>query len=397
MKRAGRMRHFFWPETEEKRISSMFFIHNSAFRIMGVAALAFSLAACQEEAQGEQTVRPVKAVVVHKNSGKVAKRFSGDIRARTESTLGFRIPGKIVDRLVDIGDDVKAGQVIARLDDTDLVLSESSARAAVASARTRLAVARDALARAEKLQPKGYTPSAVVDQRKLEVDAAEAALKAATAQARQAANATAYAVLKADKAGIVTEVQAEAGQVVAAGTPVVSVAESGDLEVALSVPEQDVTQLQKGQPAELTLWANGDINAKGAISEIAGQADPGSRTYAVRVAISDPPAAMRLGMTATVTLRLNSQSPNLPVPLPALTDFEGRKAVFVADRTSSKVSHRFVETDGVTADAVKVISGLAPGEVVVTGGVQFLTDGMRVRLPESVVQRASAAQTRSDR
>jgi RND family efflux transporter MFP subunit len=381
---------FFLPAHEEKQKYSALFVHRSLFNIAGAAALAFALTACKEEPRAEPGIRPVKAVVIQQDSGARTKSFSGDIRARTVSTLGFRISGKIVERLVDLGDQVSVGQVIARLDDTDLILSENSARAAVQSADTRLAVARDALARAQALQPKGYTPNAVVDQRRLEVDAAEAAREAAKAQARQAANATTYAVLKADESGIVTQVRAEAGQVVAAGAPVVLVAASGDMEIALSVPEQDVSQLSMGQTAQLSLWADKDVKARGKISEIAGQADPGSRTYGVRVAIADPPPAMRLGMTATVDLKLGSQAPYMPVPLPALTEIQGRKAVFVVNRATSTVAPRFVETRGATAGALKVVSGIQPGDIVVTGGVQFLADGMRVRLPENVVQTASA-------
>lgn len=390
MNQIGRVGHFFWSNTEERRKSSEFYIYRSIIRIAGVAALALGLAACQEDIESADSIRPVKAVVVHQQSGELTRSFSGDIRPRTESALGFRISGKIVERLADLGDQVKAGQVIARLDDTDLLLSESSARAAVSSAKTRLAVAKDALGRAEKLQPKGYTPSVVVDQRKLEVDAAEAAREAAEAQARQAANATTYSVLKADKAGIVTAVQAEAGQVVAAGAPVILVAESGDMEVALSVPEQVITKLAIGQTADVSLWADNHITARGQISEIAGQADPGSRTYAVRVAIPNPPKTMRLGMTASVSLRLQTGAPYLPVPLAALTEIDGRSAVFVADRATSKVSSRVVETESVAENAVKVVSGLNPGEIVVTGGVQFLVDGMQVRLPERIVRTASA-------
>jgi RND family efflux transporter MFP subunit len=267
----------------------------------------------------------------------------------------------------------------------------------VQSADTRLAVARDALKRAQTLQPKGYTPASVVDQRLLEADAAKAALESAEALFRQASNAKSYALLKADKAGIVTAVQAEAGQVVQAGTPVILLAADGDKEVALNVPEQDVIRLTIGQGAELTLWADKSVKAKGRISEIAGQADPASRTYAVRIAIDNPPATMRLGMTASVALWLGADMSYTPLPLAALTLIEGRKAVFVADRATSRVSPRFIETDGVMQDAVKVKAGLAVGEIVVTGGVQFLTDGMQVRLTDDVMQTASIASSETQR
>ena len=387
----GRSGQTLAPASEEKRKYSVFYGQKSALRFAGMVAAVLTLAACQEIVATEQTIRPVKAVVVQQTSGEKLKSFSGEIKAKTERALGFRVSGKIIERLVDIGDSVKAGQIIARLDGTDLVLSENSAKAAVRSAKTRLAVAKDALVRAQKLRPKGYTPEAVVDQRRLEVDAAQAALEAAEAQAEQASNATSYATLKADMDGIVTDVRAEAGQVVAAGSPVIIVAESGEKELALNVPEQDITRLAIGQKATLSLWADPKIETDGKISEIAGQADPGSRTYAVRVAIADAPAAMRLGMTATATLTLGAQSPYFPVPMTALTEIDGRKAIFVADRNTSKVAPRFIEIDGVAPDALKVVSGINPGEVVITGGVQFLTDGMQVKLPEDVRNTASAS------
>jgi multidrug efflux system membrane fusion protein len=388
---------FFWHNSEEKRKSSTFFPHSSGLPIAIALGLALTVTACREEQQVERVIRPVKAIVVQENSGDVVRSFSGDMRARIESTLGFRVPGKIVERLVNIGDEVKVDQVIARLDDKDLVLSENSAKAAVQSAKSRLAVAKDALSRAEKLQPKGYTPEAVVDQRRLETDAAQAALEAAEAQARQASNSTGYAELKADKAGIVTRVQAEAGQVVAAGTPVIALAEAGEIEVAFSVPEQDVTQLAIGQEAELDFWADGDIKTTGKIREIARQADTGSRTYAVRIAIPNPPAASRLGMTVTATLKLRPGISHISVPLAALTEINGRSAVYIADRTSSTVTSRPVETGGVNAESVKVVSGLKSGEVVVTGGVQFLSDGMQVRLPKEIVQTAAADRNQTNR
>jgi RND family efflux transporter MFP subunit len=349
------------------------------------------LAGCKEEAPVEQVIRPVKAMVIQEQATARTRTFSGSVRARIESPLGFRIAGKITERLVNVGDTVAVGQVIARLDETDLKLSENSARAGVESARTRLDVARDALNRAKALLPNGYIPKATVDQRQLEFDAARAALDSAEAQARQAENATSYAALASDKAGIVTAVEAEPGQVVAAGTAVVMLAETGSVEVALSVPEQEVAHLKPGQTVPLQLWANQDIRAEGRIREIGGQADSASRTYSVRVSVMNPPAPMRLGMTATATLTLGSGEPHLMVPVTALTQVEGRDAIFIADRTSQTVAPHFIETGDVGPGGVELLGGVKAGDVVVTGGVQFLTAGMKVRLPKEVQQTASAA------
>ena len=355
---------------------------------VGLAAL---LAGCKEDKPVEQVIRPVKAVIAQEQAPQRSRTFSGSVRARIESPLGFRVAGKITERLVNIGDRVAVGQVIAKLDETDLKLSENSARAAVDSARSRLDVARDALSRATALLPNGYIPKATVDQRQLEFDAAKAALESAEAQARQAGNATSYAALASNKAGIVTAVDAEPGQVVAAGAPIVMLAEAGEIEVALNVPEQDVTYLKTGEPVALQLWANDDIRADGRIREIGGQADAGSRTYSVRVSVLNPPPAMRLGMTATAILNLGAEDPHVVIPVAALTQVDGRDAVFIADRTSQTVSPRFVETAGVGEGGIKLRNGIKAGDVVVTGGVQFLTDGMKVRLPKDVLQTASAA------
>jgi RND family efflux transporter MFP subunit len=354
--------------------------------------LATALAGCKEEQPVQQVIRPVKAIVVQEQAPDRSRTFSGAVRARIESPLGFRVAGKITERLVNIGDQIQVGQAIARLDETDLKLSESSAHAAVNSARTRLDVARDSLNRGKALLPNGYIPKATVDERQLEFHAAKASLDAAEAQARQAENATGYTALTSDKAGTVTGVEAEPGQVIAAGAPVVMLAEAGAVEVALNVPEQDVTHLSAGQSVPLQLWANETIRAEGRIREIGGQADAGSRTYSVRVSVLNPPAAMRLGMTATATLSMGTDEPHVVVPVTALTQIGGRDAVFIADRTTETVAPRFVETAGVSPDGIKLRGGLKTGEVVVTGGVQFLNDGMKVRLPKDVLRTASAVE-----
>ncbi len=359
--------------------------------ILVTAGVVLLLTTGQEEkSASESSVRPVKAIVVHEETGANTRTFSGIVRARVESTLGFRVPGKILERKADIGDSIKAGQIIARLDDKDLVLNLDSAKANVAAAKSRFTVAATALNRAQFLFARGHTPKAVVDQHQLEHDAAKSSLEAAEAQSRQAENATQYATLTAPKSGIVSAVYAEAGQVVAAGTPVISLAEAGETEIALSVPEQDVPHLTIGAAVDLSLWADDSLHIKGRIREIAGQADVASRTYAVRVSIIDPPAAMRLGMTANATLRLGNQTPHIAVPLTALTQIDGQDVVFVADRQSFEVMPRKVTSAGLTDDGVKIASGLQPGDIVITAGVQFLTPGKKVKLPEAVLKTALA-------
>jgi membrane fusion protein, multidrug efflux system len=348
--------------------------------VLGIAAI---VAGCKGEAAfQEQVARPVRVAVVAPASQGRALTYSGVVRPRIESALGFRVPGKIVARVVNVGDRVEVGQVIARLDDTDLRLAETAARAAVAAARSRRNVANDNLERANILLPKAIISQAAHDTRRNELDAATAALESAEAQLRQALNAVDYATLKADKAGIITSVTGEPGQVVGAGQAIVSLAQAGETEIAIAVPEQDAARLAIGQPVKASLWAGPPrISVDGQIREIAGQADSASRTYAVRIAVERPPPAMRLGMTATVALTLEEKAAPVVVPLTALTESDGATVTFVVDAVNKVVRKTTVDIGGVGEHGVQIVRGLQVGDMVVSAGVQFLRDGMRVRLP----------------
>jgi multidrug efflux system membrane fusion protein len=352
--------------------------------ILVVLGIATSVTGCKGEAAAvqEQVVRPVKVALVAPATQGRSLTYSGVVRPRIESALGFRVPGKIVERVVNVGDLVEVGQVIARLDETDLKLAETAARAAVAAARSRRDMANDNLERANVLLPKAIISQAAHDTRRNELDAAAAALESAEAQLRQAVNAVDYATLKADKAGIVTSVTGEPGQVVGAGQAIVTLAQSGETEIAVAVPEQDAARLAIGQPVKASLWAGPPrVSVDGRIREIAGQADPASRTYAVRIAVERPPQAMRLGMTATVALTLEENIAPVLVPLTALTESNGGTVAFVVDAVSNVVRKTAVDVGGVGENGVQIVRGLQIGDMVVSAGVQFLRDGMRVRLP----------------
>jgi RND family efflux transporter MFP subunit len=356
-------------------------------------AVAFPLAltACSDQKAEIQQLRPVKAMVVASPVSERTLTYSGVLVPRIESTLGFRVSGKVVERYVNAGDQVAAGQKIARLDDKDLKLAENSARAAVTSAKTRFDVAKDALERANYLLPNGFIARSAVDQRQLEYDSALSALNAAKDQLNQAINATSYALLFADSDGLVTSVRAEPGQVVGVGQAVITLAHAEDIEVLVAVPEQEIAKLSTGDRAFVALWAEANINSPGKIREIAGTADAGSRTYAVRVKIERRVPEMRLGMTTSVAFRVPEKDPGIIVPLAALAEDKGKTVAYVADRSAQTVVRREVETEGVTDAGVRIVSGLKPGDILVTGGVQFLHDGMRVRLPKEVL--TSVAET----
>jgi membrane fusion protein, multidrug efflux system len=354
-------------------------------RLLSLLALPLALGACGDRKTAQEPVRPVKAYVIKAPAQERTLSFSGVIAPRIESQLGFRVSGKIVERLVNTGDRVSAGQILARLDEKDLKLAENSAHAAATAAKSRLAVANDALDRAAYLLPKGFIAKAAFDQRQLEFDAAKSALDSAEDQLNQASNATSYATLTAGKDGVVTSVRAEPGQVVGAGQAVIALAHAGDIEVSVAVPENEIARVKAGDPARIALWAAPDAVSDGKIREIAGAADPASRTYAVRVTVSHPVPEMRLGMTTSVSFKVPEEAPPVIAPLTAFAEESGKTVVYVADRGSETVARREVQLDGVAAEGVRVKSGLAPGEIVVTGGVQFLKDGMKVRLQKEFV------------
>ncbi|MBC8051173.1 MAG: efflux RND transporter periplasmic adaptor subunit [Chitinophagales bacterium] len=362
-------------------------------RTFVLVGCAVSVAACQEEKQIEGQPRPVKTVVAQLSKPERILTYSGVVRPRIESAVGFRISGKLVERLVDTGDRVAPDQVLARLDVADLQLSAAAQLANVDAAKTRLAVANAALARSEKLLRNGYVSKAAYDTAKLEVDSAQGSLDAAEAQLRQNRNQVGYAELKANAAGVVTQVNAEPGQVVTSGQTILTIAESNEIEVAIAVPENELTSLDTNMPARIALWADANVAATGKIREIAGAAESATRTYGVRITVANPPKAMRLGMTANAELRIAAQ-PEIHVPLAAITQrwegtSSGKANVWVVNSDTQTVSQREVSLGALSDDGVRVVAGLSEGEIVVAAGVQFLKEGQKVRFDEKTSEIAN--------
>jgi RND family efflux transporter MFP subunit len=364
---------------------TVFMTTSASRRFAVVAVVLAALVGCREEAadKGGEPVRPVKVMVVSDGTTDRIIRYSGAVRSRIEAALGFRVAGKIVARNVDVGQRVEAGRVLARLDPTDLRLALQTAEANVVAARARVKVADDARARARTLNNKGFVADSNLDRADLEADQAKAALEVAISARDQAANQMGYAELAADADGIVTEIRADVGQVVAAGAPVVTLARDDEKEVAIAVPEQDVVRFAKDQTVSVLFWADKDLRLSGRIREISGSADPASRTYAIRVSL---PAdeRVRLGMTATVEAVVPLVRGAIVVPLAALSGTSGAPRIWVVDPATTTVVPRDVVLGPVVPDGVGVVSGLQSGDLVVTAGVQFLTPGKKVKLPDEV-------------
>lgn len=354
-------------------------------------AATILLSGCKhQEPEAYEEVRPVRTIVAGRDSGSVGAVYSGEIVARYESQLGFRTPGKVAARLVDVGGVVKRGQPLMRLDPEQEALHVVAASADVDAAKSRVAQARIDLQRTEQLLARQFASRAELDQQKLALDQAEAQLRAALAQRDASANQRSYTVLTADRDGVVKAIGAETGQVVASGQPVVTVAADGDREVAVSIPESRVDELRQASNLQISVWAHPGNTWTGALRELAPGTDSVTRTYSARISIRNAdPAVLRLGMTASVLARDVEGASAIRVPLTAIVDEGGKRQVWVVDPKSSTVTLRDVVLGSPQDDTVLVTRGLVGGETVVVAGVHMLQSGQRVLSSAAVTASAS--------
>ncbi|MGV3549749.1 efflux RND transporter periplasmic adaptor subunit [Rhizobium sp.] len=351
-----------------------------------VLASTLALASCSEEkAETKPDIRPVKIVEIAKATNVRSLEFSGSVKSRTEMNLGFRIAGKVTERLVDIGDRVRPGDVLSRVDPTDYRLAVDSAAANLAAADKSLQTARLVIDRASALYKKDAVPKAQVEQAQLAYDQADATRIAAASSLEQAKNQLSYAELKSDRDGIVTAINADRGQVVAAGTPVLTVVAEDEKEVQIAVPENDIADFKPGKTVEARFWSDDRLVLSGKVREVSGSADPQSRTFSVRVSLPNDPRVL-IGMTATVQADAAGGKDTIIVPLSALAEKDGGKIVWTVDRKAATVHSRPVKVADFTADGVGVTEGLKPGDIVVSAGTQFMTENLQVKLPAIVGQ-----------
>jgi RND family efflux transporter MFP subunit len=341
------------------------------------AAVA-GLSACSPPAPPQEPVRAVKVLTVGVGAQQSSAEFSGEVQARVESRLGFRVAGKIIRRSVELGQRVKAGQLLAQLDAQDYKLSEVAARAQLAAAATNRDLAAADFRRYKDLRDQNFISSAELERRDATLKAAQAQYDQAQAQLSGQGNQAAYTTLVADVSGVVTAVDAEAGQVVAAGTPVVRIAQDGPRDVLFAVPEDKVQLLRPGSNAQVQPWGSqAKLEAK--IREVAASADPATRTYAVRVALQtqDP---LPLGSTVSVTLAAlgHGERAVMKLPTSAFLRDGNASAVWVLDPASMTV--QLAKVDIATADGNEVVvsNGLKPGMQVVSAGVHVLSPGQKV-------------------
>ena len=348
-----------------------------------LVALAPVLAACDNQAQSAtaKAERPVQVQRVAFQTSDASHEFVGVVRARYETDLGFRVAGKIVTRLVNIGDRVRAGDVVARLDPEDLQLQVESARAELSAATSSVAqTAADEL-RFRGLKERGYASVADYDRKKNARDEAEGRLERAQRALDLARNQLAYAELKADADGVITATLAEPGQVVAIGQPVVRLAHRGEKEALVALPETWLDEAQKST-ATVRLWSDSKRRFAARLRELSPQADPATRTYAARFSITDRDDVVALGMTAIVTLSYATDGEMAKLPLSAVINRGTGPSVYVVGGDGALVLQP-VTLASFTEDVALITGGVQDGDKVVTLGVQQLVAGQRVRTIES--------------
>ncbi|MES0096579.1 efflux RND transporter periplasmic adaptor subunit [Mesorhizobium sp. M0019] len=356
-----------------------------------IMVVALGLAGCsQEKAEVTEIIRPVKVVEIAKASDTRQLSYSGSVRARTEMNLGFRINGKITERLVDIGDRVKPGDVLARIDPTDYELSVRSAQASLDAADRQVETVELTRKRAEQLYAKNFAPKSQLEQATLAYNQAVATRDSARSQLAQAQNQVRYTDLKADKNGIVTAVAADVGQVVGSGTPVVTVAVDGEKEVLIAVPETDIAEFKPGKTVKAGFWSDEALTLDGKVREVAGSADPQSRTFAVRVSLPNDSRVL-LGMTASIEAAADNRQQLVSIPLAALAQKDSQSIVWTVDRNGGTVHAHPVKVAAFTPDGVSVADGLKPGDVVVAAGTQFMTENLKVKLTGDAAQQSASA------
>jgi multidrug efflux system membrane fusion protein len=353
--------------------------------LLPIALGAAVLAGCAKTENAPEPVRAVRTLTVAADSAGGVQEYAAEVRARTESRLGFRVGGKLVRRNVDAGSVVNAGQVLAQLDPQDLRLGQDAARAALVAAQANYDQTLADFKRYKDLRDQGFISSADLERRETALKSAQAQLDQAKAQSSVQGNQAAYATLVADSSGVVTGVDAEPGMVVAAGAPVLRLAHDGPRDVVFSVPEDKVALVKAlaAQPGrfKVRLWGTGAESLSATIREIAASADPVTRTFVVKADIGSAASTqVRLGQTATMLVEMPKTVGVNKLPLSALKEEQGRTIVWVVDKASMTVKPQPVLLAGADGNDAVITGGLTPGQLVVTAGVHVLNPGQKVRL-----------------
>jgi RND family efflux transporter MFP subunit len=345
-----------------------------------VPAVTLVLESCKPDRNVEAPeVRPVRTVTATQGEAGETVVLTGHIQAEDEPALAFRIGGRMIERPVNVGEPVEAGQVLAKLDPENELNALRSAEAALTAAQGQLTYAGGDFERQRQLLANGHTPRARFDQSQKALQNAQSQVDNAEAQLQIARDRLSWTTLTADAPGTVTARGAEPGEVVQAGQMIVRLARQGGRDAVFDVPAQLLRSAPSDAQIALRLADDPSVTATGRVREVAAQADPVTRTFEVKVGLSNPPEKMRLGATVTGSVKLESE-PVISIPASALTQLNRQPAVWLVDPKGLTVSLRNVELLRHDPGTVVIAQGLDTGDIVVTAGIQALHPGQKVRL-----------------
>jgi multidrug efflux system membrane fusion protein len=344
-----------------------------------LVVLGFTLlVACSKTVDKTEDIRPVRAIQAVADNADISAEFSGEVRPRIESKLGFRVGGKIITRHVDVGTPVKRGQVLMQLDPQDLALAQTQAKAGLSAAESNRDLAKAEFKRYQELREKNFVASAVLDSKEATYKAAQSTYDQAFAAFKNQSNQAGYTTLVSDVDGVVTAIEGEAGQVVAAGASVMRVAQAGEMDVVVGIPEDRVNTIRTIKDIRVRLWVNPNEIIVATLRELSPIADPVTRTYTAKLSLPSTTKNIKLGMTAAVSFVAKNPSSMIRLPLTAL--FQEKNATFVWVVESGSVKLLPVQLGGSSGQDVLLASGVAVGQTIVTAGVNLLKQGQKVTI-----------------
>jgi len=358
--------------------SSIYPFNRSWISLSGLVISAAVLTGCNKAPAPQEPVRAVKLVTVGASASTLDLEFSGEVRARIEASLGFRVAGKLISRPAEVGQRVVAGQLLAQIDPQDYRLAADAAAAQMLATQTNRDLAAADLKRYQGLRDQGFISAAELERREAAFKAAQAQWQQAQAQNTVQGNQSSYTRLLADGAGVITSIDANPGQVVAAGQPVVRLALDGARDVVFSVPEDKLPQLKAGSKVQAQLWNSGQT-LQAQVRDVSASADPITRTFLVKAALPQG-ADVVLGSTVNVSLPSvgATGAPHITLPTSALRMEGGATSVWVFDPSTMTVKPQTVEVKTADGNDAVVTSGLQSGDQVVVSGVHVLTPGQKV-------------------
>jgi RND family efflux transporter MFP subunit len=354
--------------------------HGPLWTGLVLTGIGVVLASCKPDTKVETPeIRPVRTVIAAKGEVGETVILTGHVQAEDEPAFAFRIAGRMIERPVNVGDRVEAGQVLAKLDPENELNELRSAESTLTAAQAQLTYARGDFERQRQLLANGHAPRARFDQSQNALQSAQSQVDDAEARLRIARDRVSWTTLEADAPGTVTARGAEPGEVVQAGQMIVRLARQGGRDAVFDVPAQLLRSAPADSQITVRLTDDSSVMATGRVREVAPQADPVTRTFEVKVGLSDPPEVMRLGATVTGSVKLESE-PVIAIPATALTEQNRQPAVWIVDPKNLTVSMRNVELLRHDPGTVVIAQGLDTGDIVVTAGIQALHPGQKVRL-----------------